>query len=187
MAFLSEDELREMGFAHVGKNVKISRDARIYFPASVSIGDNSRIDDFVVISGKVTIGRNVHIAVLCSISGGTEGLEIGDFAGLAYGCHVFAQSDDYSGASLTNPTVPAKYKKEKKSSVKIEKHVIVGANSTVLPGVTLSEGCSVGSMSMVTKTTEPWKVYFGIPAKPIKNRKKDLLALEQDYLASEGA
>jgi acetyltransferase-like isoleucine patch superfamily enzyme len=40
----------------------------------------------------------------------------------------------------------------------------------------------VGAMSMVTKSTEPWSVYFGIPAKKLKSRKKDLLVLEQEYL-----
>lgn len=46
----------------------------------------------------------------------------------------------------------------------------------------LEEGCSVGAMSLVTRSTEPWKIYSGIPAKQIKDRRKDLLVYEKKYL-----
>lgn len=151
----------------------------------MEIGDHSRIDDFCVVSGKVKIGRNVHIAVFCNIAGGTEGITFDDFAGLAYRCDIFSQSDDYTGRTLTNPTVPAAYKLEAKKAVRIGRHCIVGTGSMIFPGVTLADGCSVGAMTMVTKSTEEWGVYFGVPAKRVKNRKRDLLALEQDYLSSE--
>jgi len=52
----------------------------------------------------------------------------------------------------------------------------------VLPGLHLAEGTSVGAMTMVTKSTEPWSIHFGIPAKKIKDRKRDLLELEHQYL-----
>jgi acetyltransferase-like isoleucine patch superfamily enzyme len=55
----------------------------------------------------------------------------------------------------------------------------------ILPGVTLEEGASIGAMSLVTKSTDPWSVYFGIPAKRLKSRKRELLALEQAYLQEE--
>jgi acetyltransferase-like isoleucine patch superfamily enzyme len=174
-----------MGLKRCGTNVRISDRAAIYDADQIEIGDNSRIDDFCVVSGKVRMGRNVHIAVFCNIAGGSEGVTIEDFAGLAYGCHVFSQSDDYSGRTLTNPTVPAIYKSETKKAVTVGRHCIVGTNSLILPGVTLGEGSCVGAMSMVTKSTEEWTVYFGIPAKRLKPRKRDLLALEQEYLNSE--
>lgn len=187
MPFLSQDELNEIGFKSLGKNVLISNRASIYNPECISISDNSRIDDFCVISGNVSIGRNVHIAVFCNIAGGSEGIIIDDFAGLAYGCHVFSQSDDYSGATMTNPTVPSQYKSEIKKPVRIGRHCIIGAKSIVLPGVSLAEGTSVGAMSMVSKSTEEWSVYFGIPAKRIRARKRELLSLEKLYLASEAS
>lgn len=185
MSFLSQEQTTLMGFKSLGKNVCISDKAVIYNADQIEIGDNSRIDDFCVIAGKVSIGRNVHIAVFCNIAGGSEGVTLEDFAGLAYGCHVFSQSDDYTGRSLTNPTVPAIYKREMKKAVRIGRHCIVGTNSLIFPGVTLGEGCAVGAMSMVTKSTEDWAVYFGIPAKKLKDRKRDLLILEQAYLNSE--
>ncbi|WP_329959890.1 acyltransferase [Pseudomonas sp. MM213] len=181
LAFLNEESLNALGFKHLGSNVKISDKASIYNPELMEIGDNSRIDDFCVISGKVTIGKNVHIAVFCNVGGGEVGVTLDDFCGLAYGCHVFAQSDDYSGRTLTNPTVPDKFKKEIKSPVYIKRHSIVGVSSVVFPGVTLEEGTSIGAMSLVTKSTEAWTVYFGIPAKRLKTRKRDLLELEKEY------
>lgn len=185
MPFLSEDQLRRMSFRKLGRNVRISDKASIYNMDQIEIGDNSRIDDFCVVSGKVKIGRNVHVAVFCNVAGGTEGVTLEDFSGLAYGCHVFSQSDDYSGLSMTNPTVSAQYKKETRRAVSIGRHCIVGAKSLVFPGVRMAEGCSLGAMSMLTKSTEAWSVYFGIPAKKIKNRKQNLLELEKAYLLAE--
>lgn len=127
----------------------------------------------------------MHVAVYCNVAGGEEGVVLEDFTGLAYGCHVFSQSDDYSGHSMTNPTVPDIYKNETKAQVILKRHSIIGACSIVLPGVTLEEGTAVGGMSMVTKSTEAWSIYFGIPAKRIKSRRLDLLALEKKYIANE--
>lgn len=183
MAFLNNEQLTAYGFKSFGKNVKISDKASIYNPELIEVGDNSRIDDFCVVSGLVNIGRNVHIAVFCNVAGGEKGVFLSDFSGLAYGCHVFSQSDDYSGKSLTNPTVPDKYKFEIKEPILIERHSIVGACSIILPGVTLGEGTAVGAKSMVTKSTLPWSVYFGVPAKKLKNRSRDLLDLEKIYLS----
>lgn len=185
MAFFNKEQLERMGFKSLGSNVRISDKASIYNTDQIEIGDNSRIDDFCVISGKVSIGRNVHIAVFCNVAGGEKGITFDDFSGLAYGCHVFTQSDDYSGRTLTNPTVPDKYKREIKKAIVIGKHSIVGTNSLIFPGVVLAEGTSVGGLSMVTKSTEEWSVYFGNPAKCIKARRRDLLKLEEEYLSSE--
>lgn len=185
MAFLTEAALAGLGFRRLGVDVKISDKASIYNPELMEIGDHSRIDDFCVISGRVVIGRNVHIAILCNVGGGELGVTLEDFSGLAYGCHVFSQSDDYSGRTLTNPTVPDEYKREMKLPVLIKRHSIVGTGSVVLPGVTLEVGTAVGAMTMVTKSTEPWSVYFGIPAKRLKGRQQDLLELEQQYLRGE--
>ncbi|MCM2265584.1 MAG: acyltransferase [Desulfuromonadales bacterium] len=182
MGYLSERQIAALGFKSIGKGVKISDRAAIYNHDQIEIGDYSRIDDFCVLSGKIIIGRNVHIAIFCNIAGGSEGAKFDDFSGLSYGCHVITQSDDYTGRTMTNPTVPGKYKKECKKPVYIGRHCIVGTNSLILPGVTLQEGTSVGAMSMVTKTTDPWSVYFGIPAKRLKARKQDLLVLEKQYL-----
>jgi acetyltransferase-like isoleucine patch superfamily enzyme len=185
MPFLPREALLAMGFKRLGRDVRISDRAAIYDAGRIEIGDGSRIDDFCVLSGRIHIGCNVHIAVFCNVAGGSEGVTLHDFAGLAYGCHVFSQSDDYSGTTMTNPTVPARFKRETKQAVVIGRHCIIGAKTIVLPGVHVAEGCAVGAMSMVTKSTEAWSIYFGIPARRLKRRKRDLLALEQSYLAEQ--
>ena len=185
MAFLTKKQLKMMSFKSFGHNVRISDKASIYNADQIEIGDHSRIDDFCVISGKVKIGRNVHIAVYCNIAGGEKGIIFEDFSGLAYGCQVFTQSDDYSGRSLTNPTVPDEYKKEVKKAVKIGRHTIIGTNTLIFPGVEIAEGTAVGALSILTKSTEEWSIYVGIPATRVKERKRDLLKLEKKYLASE--
>jgi galactoside O-acetyltransferase len=186
LAYFSEVELSKMQFASLGINVLISTRASIYNADRISIGDNSRIDDFCLLSGKVEVGRNVHFAAYSHVAGGEEGISFGDFSALAYGCHVFSQSDDYSGETLTNPTVPAKFKSITKASVKISNHVIIGTNSIVFPGVTIAEGCSIGAMSLVNKDTEEWGIYTGIPANRIKDRSRNLLQIEIEYRNQNG-
>ena len=187
MAYLEQDALQAMGFAALGRNVRISDKAAIYGAAQMRIGDNSRIDDFCVISGRVEIGRNVHIAPFCLVAGGTPGIVLEDFTGLAYRVSVFAQSDDYSGATLTNPTVPVQFKQELRLPVRLGRHVIVGAGAILCPGVELGEGSAVGAGSLVLKSCPPWTILAGTPARKINDRKQDLLHLEAAYLAAEAA
>lgn len=181
MAYLSNDQLAKMGFKSLGKEVKISDRASIYNADEMEIGDFSRIDDFCVISGKVKLGKFNHITPMCLIAGGTPGIFLDDFCTLAYGVKVFSQSDDYSGETLTNSLVPKKYKKEVFSAVHLHKHVIVGAGAVIFPGVDVAEGCAIGAMALLTKSTDAWGIYAGIPAKRVKERKKDLLQLEKEF------
>ena len=185
MAYYTEDELKNLGFKSIGKNVKISDKASIYNFDKMEIGDNSRIDDFCVISGSVKIGSNVHITPFCLVAGGIPGVIIENFSTLAYGVKVFSQSDDYSGASMTNSTIPKYFKKEILSKVLIERHSIIGAGSIVMPGVTIATGTSIGANSLVLKSTNPWEICAGSPVKKIKERKKELLILEKEYLKDE--
>lgn len=182
MPFLTNLQLELMGFKELGRNVKISDKASIHNAELIEIGENSRIDDFCVVSGNIKIGRNVHIAVFCNVAGGEKGVVFEDFSGLAYGCHVFTQSDDYSGETLTNPTVPDAYKKEIKEPINIGRHSIVGTGSLIFPGVKLAEGTSVGAQSIVTKSTEEWSIYLGSPARRIRSRSRALLNMEKEYL-----
>jgi acetyltransferase-like isoleucine patch superfamily enzyme len=182
MAYYSEDQLAGMGFRRIGRNVKISDKAIIYNPENIEIGDFSRIDDLCLISGKNVIGSYCHITPMCLLAGGIPGIFMSDFVTLAYGAKVFAQSDDYSGETMTNSLIPKKYKREIFKPVYLLRQTIIGAGSAILPGVTIQEGCSIGAMSLVLKSTEPWGIYAGTPAQRIKDRKRDLLALEEQFL-----
>lgn len=185
MAFYSREELESLGFKRLGKNISVSKKASLYHTNVMEIGDNSRIDDFCLITGKVILGRNVHIAPYCNVDGGDKGIYFGDFSGLAYACHAITRSDDYSGNSLTNPTVPNEFKTSINEKINIGKHAILGAMSMILPGVNIGVGSSVGANSLITKDTEDWTMYFGSPAKKIKKRSQKLLIDENLYLEHE--
>ena len=184
-SFLSQKELELIGFKSLGKRVQISRNASFYGAENIIIGNDVRIDDFCVISGRVELGDYIHIAAFCGMFGGQAGIKMYDFSGLSSRVSVYAASDDYSGDALTNPTVPNRYRNVIESQVTIEKHGLVGAGSIVLPGVSISEGCSVGAMSLVTKSTEPWGIYVGVPAKRIKERSRRILELEEQFKMEE--
>lgn len=185
--FLSKEELRGLGLKEYGEDVLIGRHAVLYSPDRLSLGNHVRIDDFTIVSGRVTLKDHIHISQFCGLYGGEEGIVMEDFSGLSSKCSIYAVSDDYTGASMTNPMVPAKYKPGSISSpVRIGKHAIIGCNSVVLPGVTVAEGTAVGSMSLCNKSTEDWSMYVGIPARKKGERKKDILELERQFRADEG-
>lgn len=184
-SFFDKKEIDALGFKSVGDNVMLSRKASIYGASNIEIGNNVRIDDFCILSGKITLKSNIHIAAYSALYGSDVGIYIENFANISSRVCIYAISDDYTGETMTNPTIPDKYKNLEKAPVTIGNHVIVGTGSTILPGVDLKIGTAVGAMSLVKKSTEPWKIYAGIPAKPIKERTRNLLELERCYLEDE--
>lgn len=180
-SFYSEDELKKIGFKSYGKNVLISRNAQIYGASKMVIGNNVRIDDFCVLSGAIELGSNIHIAVFCGIFAGNTGVKMCDFSTLSSRCVIYAESDDYSGEHLTNPTIDEEYLERVSGKVELGRHVIVETGATILPGVSIGEGTAVGSMSLVTKSLDEWGIYVGIPCKYKKERSKKLLELEKKY------
>jgi len=176
-SFLPKSTLRDIGFRHLGKNVSISRNSAIYDPGLISLGDNVRIDDFCILSGDITIGSYVHISAYSALFG-RAGITVGDFVSISSRVNIYSVSDDFSGKYMTNPTLPERLTHVTAGPVTLQKHVIIGAGSIVLPGVTIHEGAAVGALSLVKKSLDPWKIYAGIPCKSIKNRKKDLLDRE---------
>lgn len=185
MAMLSNRQIAIMGFASIGENVQISEKASIYGAGLISIGSNVRIDDFCVLAagpGGIRIGNYVHIAVGSTIIGANE-ISLDDFSGISSRVSIYSSSDDYSGATMTNPTVPNAYKNVYSSSVYLGRHVIVGSGSVILPGVRLEEGVAIGALSLVTKSCDPFGVYAGNPAKRVNERKRDLLELEIRMMA----
>jgi galactoside O-acetyltransferase len=182
--YFESDELRKFGFKSVGDNVKIAKNSTIIGLNNISLGSNIRIDGNVVIaaySGSLTLGSYIHIGGGCHLSC-AGGIVLADFSGLSQGVRIYSGTDDYTGKSLTNPTVPHKYLNVKIAPVLLGKHVIVGSGSVILPGVTIGEGSSVGALSLVTKSLDDWGVYFGSPAKRLKARRKDMLKLEEELL-----
>lgn len=182
----SFNQAQKLNFFQIGQDVTIWEKAQIVNPEVISIGDSVIIDDFVFLMGgkKTLIGSFVHIATFTSIAGGGE-LIMDDFTTLSHGVRLFTGTDDYSGEFLTNSSVPHPYRQAIRSFVHLKKHTIVGANSVILPGVTIGEGVAVGSNSLVKKDCEPWTIYAGTPAKPIKNRPKDKIIELEEQLRLE--
>ncbi|WP_078409102.1 acyltransferase [Priestia abyssalis] len=181
-SFYTQEELKSMGFKVLGKNVLISKKSSIYNPENIIIGNNVRIDDFCILSGKIELGNYIHIAAHSSLYGGTAGIVMKDFSGISSRVVIYSVTDDYSGEYLTNPTVPNQYRNVISGQVTLEKHVLVGANSVILPNVTLREGSAFGSCSLVSKDSKPWTVNVGIPATYRKDRSRRLLELENQFL-----
>ena len=75
-SFYSKEELENLGFKFVGKNVSISKKSSFYNISNISVGDNVRIDDFCILSGNINIGSFVHIAAYSSIFSGEKGVFI---------------------------------------------------------------------------------------------------------------
>ena len=61
----------------------------------------------------------------------------------------------------------------------LHKHALTGTGCSFMPGVEVGEGCAFGSMTLINKSTEPWGIYVGIPARRIKEREKGLLEFEK--------
>lgn len=185
-SYYSRDELAAIGFKSLGERVLVSRKTSIYRPEAIALGSDLRIDDYCVLAGGVGIdlGNFVHIACFCGLFGGA-GIVMEDFAGLSAHVLIYSTSDDYSGQSLTNPTVPERYKPGLRAApVALGRHVIVGAHTTVLPGAVLAEGAAVGAHSLVNRNCEAWSIYAGVPAKKLGPRSRALLALEKELATS---
>ena len=67
-SFYTEEELKGLGFRHIGNGVCISRKASIYGAQNISLGDHVRIDDFCILSGRIEIGSYVHVAAATAFS-----------------------------------------------------------------------------------------------------------------------
>ncbi len=183
-SFYNSSELLQLGFKKIGNNVQISRKASFYGAGNIAIGNNVRIDDFCLLSGKITLGNYIHIAAYSAIYGGTAGVTLGDFSTLSSRCTVYALTDDYSGETMTNPTVPAAFKNVTEAPVTIGRHVIVGAGSTILPGAHIGDGVALGAHSLLIKPADGWHIYAGTPAKKLKPRSQTLLEKEKQFLVS---
>lgn len=173
--FYSEEELKTLGLKAYGTNVLISKKCSIYSPGKISLGNNVRIDDFCILSGKITIHNYVHISAYASMFAGDSGIEVDDFVAVSSRNAIYAESDDYSGESMVNPMVPDACRMVECAPVYIGKHSIIGSGGTILPGVTIGEGVAVGAMSLINHDLQAWTKYAGIPCKRIGARSKNLL------------
>jgi galactoside O-acetyltransferase len=118
------------------------------------------------------MGNYCHISASCTFLGGDGVVELGSFVNIAPGCRIVTASHDYKWGGLSGPTIPEKFKgKSTAENITFGNHVLIGANSVVLPGVELPEGVAIGALSLVQKGIyRPWSLYAGVPARRIGPR-----------------
>jgi galactoside O-acetyltransferase len=127
------------------------------------------------------LGEYVHIACYSSLIGKAT-ITMKDFSGVSSRVSVYSSSDNYDGEWMTNPCLPDNITNTIHKEVVIGKHVVIGSNSVILPGVNLFDGCAIGAMSLVTKSVDGPYVMAGIPVKKIKNRKNNIFTLEKNII-----
>jgi len=180
-------------FKEVGKGVVFGRNITIRHPHKISIGDNTFIDDNVVLDAKgeenegIIIGKNVYIgrnAILsckegsiyiddycnisanCSLLSETK-ISLGKYCFLAGHCYLVAGGnhsfEDLSKPIMFQPSIS-------KGGIEIEEDVWLGASVTVLDGVKIGKGGVVGAGAVVVNSLPEYAVSVGIPAKPIRKR-----------------
>lgn len=175
-SFYSDIELKGLGLKKYGKNVLISRKTSIYSAQDIEIGDNVRIDDFTILSGKIVIGSHIHISAFCALYG-ANGIFLDDYTGISPRTSLFSAMDDFSGDYLIGPIHPAEKTNVQGGPIVLKKYSQIGAGCVVFPNITIGEGTVIGAMSLVNCPIDEWAIYVGIPAMKIKERKKNLLQL----------
>lgn len=133
------------------------------------IGVGSRVWSYTVIERGVRIGNGVVIGAHCFIGAGTK---IGDFTRIQDGVfiprnceiddhvfvgpHVVLTDDKYPVAGNTIYTA---------QPPRLKSYASIGANATIMPGVTIGIGGSVGAGSVVTHDVEASDLVMGVPAR----------------------
>jgi UDP-2-acetamido-3-amino-2,3-dideoxy-glucuronate N-acetyltransferase len=135
------DKSRIWAFSHVLSGAKIGRD--------VNLCDHTFVENDVVIGDRVTVKSGVQL---------WDGLYIEDdvFIGpnVAFTNDLFPRSKQYP-----NDGFPKTY---------IKKGASIGANATILPGLTIGEGAMIGAGAVVTKDVPAYAVVVGNPAQIIR-------------------
>lgn len=134
---------------------------------TIRIGENSEVLDGAMIlthGGNIDIGDNCSVNVY-SVLYGHGGLKIGNNVLIAGGNMIIPNNHNFISRDKTIIEQGATAK-----GIVIEDDVWIGHGCTILDGITLAQGTVVAAGSVVTKTTEPYSVVAGIPARIIKYR-----------------
>jgi acetyltransferase-like isoleucine patch superfamily enzyme len=167
LGFPSRDNIGKTGFTgtQIGKNAIIRSGTIIY--CDVIIGDNFQSGHNVMIREKTRIGNRVAIGTATVIEGNTS---IGNEVNLQ--SMVYIPTDTVIGDNvfigpntvLTNDRYPP----TRIGGIKgphIGNGVAIGANATLLPGVSVGEGALVAAGAIVTHDVPAYKLAIGTPAK----------------------
>ncbi|WP_406802291.1 acyltransferase [Alkalimarinus alittae] len=113
---------------------------------------------------EVSIGRRTRIHGSCIHA--TESIRIGENCLIAANCHII----DNNGHDLCFPNVDARiHSKGSSRPVTIGNNVWIGANTFILPGVTIHDGSVVAANSVVSSDVPSMSLVGGNPAKLIRS------------------
>lgn len=174
----------------VGTNVSIESSVLLIEPRNIHIGSNVRIDAGCILSAGsgIRIGSRVHIGAATHIFAGGGEVIVEDFCGISSRVSLFTSNEDYSSGYMTNPTVPAEYRKVRNAGIVLRRNVVIGCGSVVMPGVELGFGAAVGALSFVNKAVPPLAIVSGHPARLIGHRDGERLSsLEKKLLREQDA
>jgi acetyltransferase-like isoleucine patch superfamily enzyme len=159
----------------IGEDTFISSNVEIRRPHLVTVGKHTAIDTGFYLTTQAEIGDYIHIAPYITCIGGEKGkLIMEDFTTIAAGTRLICSSDHHLGEGLIGPTIPDEYRDNVTyGNITLKRFASIGTNCVVMPGVTMAEGSVLGACSFLTKNTEPWTIYVGVPAKPVKIRPKE--------------
>lgn len=148
----------------IAKDVKLGKGVKIYNYVNFygcEVGDNTKIGCFVEIRKGVSIGKNCKIQAFVFIP---EGVIIEDEVFI--GPHVCFVNDKYPRATNKDGSMKDTKDWEVEKTL-IKKRASIGANSTILGGITIGENSIVGAGSVVTKNVKKGSIVAGNPAKII--------------------
>ena len=145
-------------------DVKIGREVLIYHSDLVNlygceIGEGSKIGAFVEIRKDVKIGRNVKIQAFAFIP---EGITLED--GVFIGPQVCFTNDKYPRAINSDGSLKQPEDWEQESTV-VKRGASIGANATIMGGITIGEYAMVAAGAVVTKDVSPYSLVGGVPAR----------------------
>jgi len=171
-----------------GNNSFISANVEIRRPHLVDIGSHVAIDSGFYLTTAAQIRNYVHIAPYVTCIGGAAANFIAeDFSSVAAGARLICLGDAHLGEGLVGPMIPEGFRDAKVGGkIQLSKFAAVGTNAIIMPGLNLAEGSVVGAGALLTKDTEPWTIYVGVPARAVKIRpKKQMLEFAQRLAEQE--
>jgi len=170
-----------------GENVFIGPSTIFTCPERVHLDDRVRIDPFCLITTGLETGSNIQICSHVVLSGGrNHTIYMDNWTFIGYHSMLFCGSEDYSGdAGPVNDFWGRN--KVYHGDIKFEEYSGVASGVTIMPGIILPMGCTIGAHSFVYKNDilEPWSVLFGNPLRLHKRRNKEQIIISsssQDYL-----
>ena len=143
-----------------------------YVDDNVSIGDNTKIWHFSHILSGSNIGNNCSFGQNCVVGPKVNignGVKVQNNISIYEGVEV--EDDVFLGPSMvfTNVTNPRAFivRREEFKKTLLKKGCSIGANATIVCGVTIGEYALIGSGTVVNKDVKPYALMVGVPARQI--------------------